>query len=298
MAALSVLVCVKNDWRILRLLESLERQTADAERYRAVVVTTGDERYGSTLGRFGFDVSVVESPRNRLPAARNRGLERVDTELVLTTDADCVAAPDLVEQVLAAFAAAGPDVVGIGGAIAKYAQDTPTRQHGITINDGQSGLQYLPASALPYITGAHAAFRTAALREIGGYDERFSCGEDVDICYRLGLNGGRLKVNPRMRVLHEDRATAWAHFRRFRWYAVDQALLFRMYRQDSAARLYVNPYPWRRVGDAVRQLGRGLPALARGDFAGPVAAGITLVEAAGVLAGDIEGSVRHRVLYI
>jgi GT2 family glycosyltransferase len=298
MAVLTVLVCVKDDWRVVRLLESLERQTADSNRYRAIVVTTGGERYGGVADLFGFDVSVVESPRNRLAVARNCGLERVDTELVLTTDADCVAAPDLVERVLAAFAGAAPDVAGIGGTIAKYAQDTPTRRHGITINDGQPGLQYLPASHLPYITGAHAAFRTAVLREVGGYDERFSCGEDVDICYRLGIAGGRLEVDPRMRVLHEDRATAWAHFRRFRWYAVDQALLFRMYRGDSAPWLYVNPYPWRRVADAFRELGRGLPALARGDFGGPVAAGITLAEAAGVLAGDIEGSVRHRVLYI
>jgi GT2 family glycosyltransferase len=298
MTALTVLVCVKDDWRVVRLLESLERQTADSDRYRAIVVKSGREGYGSVPGRFRYDVVVVESPRNRLAAARNAGLGLVDTELVLTTDADCVASPDLVEQVLAAFAAADPDVVGIGGAIAKYARDTPTRQHGITINDGQPCLQYLPASRLPYITGAHAAFRTAALRQVGGYDERFSCGEDVDICYRLGLAGGRLEVDPRMRVQHEDRATAWAHFRRFRWYAVDQALLFRMYRGDAGLRLYVNPYPWRRVADAAWELCHALPELAHGDVAGLAAAGITLVEAAGVVAGDIEGSVRHRVLYI
>lgn len=298
MAALTVLVCVKDDWRVVRLLESLERQTAASEGYRAVVVTSGWEDYGGALGGFRFEVSVVKSPRPGLPVARNRGLEQVATDLVLTTDADCVAAPDLVEETLAAFAAAAPDVVGIGGAIEKYARDTATRRHGITINDGQAGLQYLPASPLPYITGAHAAFRTEALRSVGGYDERFSCGDDVDICYRLGLAGGRLEVNPRMRVFHEDRAGVYAHFQRFRWYAVDQALLFRMYRGRSARRVHINRYPPRRVADAVGELRRGLPGIKHGDFAGVAAAGITLVEAAGVWAGDIEGSIRHRVLYL
>lgn len=298
MAALTVVVCVKDDWRVVRLLESLERQTAASDRYRAVVVTSGREDYGGALGRFSFDVSVVESPRPGLAVARNWGLEHVGTELVLTTDADCVAASDLVEQALAAFAAAGRDVVGIGGAIAKYAQDTATRRHGITINDGQGGLQYLPASPLPYITGAHAAFRTEALRDVGGYDERFSCGEDVDICYRLGRAGGRLEVNPRMRVFHEDRASIYAHFQRFRWYAVDQALLFRMYGGGSGRRVHINRYPPRRVAEALGELRRGLPAVAQGDFGGLTAAGITLAEAAGVWAGDIEGSIRHRVLYL
>jgi GT2 family glycosyltransferase len=298
MTALTVLVCVKDDWRVVRLLDSLEHQTADRTRYRAIVVRSGREDYGSVPTRFGFNVVVLDSPRPGLPMARNRGLECVETDLVLTTDADCVAAPDLVEQVLAAFAAAGPEVVGIGGAIAKYAHDTATRRHGITINDGQSRLQYLPASPLPYITGAHAAFRTEALRAVGGYDERYSCGEDVDVCYRLGIAGGLLEVNPQMIVFHEDRATAYAHFQRFRWYAADQALLYRLYRGDSRRRPYVNPYPWRRIADALGELWLGLSGLARGDLSGAAAAGITLTEAAGVLAGDIEGSVRHRVLYL
>lgn len=298
MAALTVLVCVKDDWRIMRLLQSLQRQTVPATEYRAVVVTTGRERYGDQLTSFDFSVESVESPEHRLAAARNRGLRRVETELVLTTDADCVAAPDLVEQVIASFDSAAQDVAGIGGAIGKYAADTAVRRYGITINDGQAKLQYLPASPLPYITGAHASFRTAALRDIGGYDERFSCGEDVDICYRLGLVGSRLEVNPCAKVFHEDRATLLGHFQRFRWYAVDQALLFAIYRGGAGRRAYVNPYPWRRAADALRSLADGLPAFVRGDMTEAAAAAVTLAEAAGVLAGDVEGSMRHRVLYI
>ena len=268
MAALTILVCVRDDWRVLRLLESLQRQTAPFDSFRAIVVNTGREGYGDCLHGFDFNVVTVKSDGHRLAAGRNVGLAQVETELVLTTDADCVAAPDLVAETIAAFNRADQDVAGIGGAIEKYAFDTPTRRHGITINDGQMALQYLPASPLPYITGAHAAFRSASLRAVGGYDERFWCGEDVDICYRLGIAGRSLEINPKARIMHEDRASVAEHFKRFRWYAVDQALLFKMYRGERGRRGCLNRYPWRRLGASLGHLRRGLPALMWGTALG------------------------------
>jgi GT2 family glycosyltransferase len=294
MAAISVIICVKDDWRVLRLLQSLAQQTLPADEFEAVVVTTGED-YGAHLEGFPFPVTRVGCPSPGLAAARNYGLAAARGEYFLTTDADCVAHPQLLAEILASFAAADDRTVGVGGAIRKYATDTLTRRHGITINDGQPGLSYLPASPLPYITGANAAFRTAAVRSLGGYDERFSCGEDVDVCYRLGLAGGRLGVNPLAVVFHEDRSSLWAHFKRFRWYAVDQALLFKLY---ADRRWHVNAYPWRRSADAALALLAGLPLLPARDRSGPARALVTFVEAAGVWAGDLAGSMRHRVLYI
>ena len=92
--------------------------------------------------------------------------------------------------------AAPASVVGIGGAIQKYAVDTIVRRYGITIDDGQADLNYLPALHLPYVTGANSAYRMEAVRNCGGYDEQFVCGDDVDLSYRLGLAGSTLGVEP------------------------------------------------------------------------------------------------------
>jgi glycosyltransferase involved in cell wall biosynthesis len=292
---LTVLVCVKDDWRILRLLSSLDEQESGPGRIRAVVVTTGREDYGALLGRFSIPVEVVASPEPKLALARNRGLAMVRTPLVLTTDADCVAHPGLASAVISSFDRASMTTAGIGGAIEKWSTSTPTQRHGITINDGQDGLQYLPASPRPYITGACAAFRTEALAAVGGYDEQYAVGEDVDICYRLGKAGWELKVDPSIRIRHEDRTTLGGHFRRFRWYAIDQALLFRIHAERPRGRVYVNPYPWQRMASAARLAARGV-ACADGEQL--QAAAVTSAEAAGVWAGDLIGSVRHRVLYL
>lgn len=294
---LTVVVCVKMDPRLLRLLLSLEKQSAARGSFEVVVVYTGEWTYGD-LAALDLDVRAVPSPELRLASARKRGLASVTTEFFLTTDADCVASPTLVETLLSAFAAAPTQVVGIGGRIEKLSDNTATRRYGITINDGQPSVQYLPASELPYITGAHAAFRTAAVRRIGGYDERYCVGEDVDVCYRLGLAGGLLQVSGDAVVYHEDRAGLGAHFRRFQWYAVDQALLFKRYAGRPRWLPYVNRYPWRRAASALRLLVTGLPRLLRGDTSAAQAAVVTLFEAAGVWAGDIEGSIRHRLIYL
>lgn len=293
---ISVVICVRDDWRVVRLLQSLQMQTVDPSRFEVVVVLSGGEDYGLAAWKPPFEIALVRCERLGVAPARVLGLERVRGRYFATTDADCVTDPRWLEAYLDAFSGGGDALVGVGGQIRKYALDTMVRRHGITINDGQKGLQYLPASPLPYITGANAAYRTDAVRAVGGYDASFSCGEDVDISYRLGLAGGKLEVIPDAVVWHQDRATLSAHFQR--WYAVDQALLFKRYRAGTGRTYNLNPYPWRRLGQAVGCVGRGWPRIRRGDFA-PLATACTIVaEAAGVIAGDIEGSLRHRVIYV
>jgi GT2 family glycosyltransferase len=295
---ISVMVSVRDDWRVLRLLESLRTQNLDPARFEVVLVNNGREDYGSRLEGFPFDVTTVRTGGGRLAAARSRGFEHVRGAYFATTDADCVTSPGWLAAILDSFALADAGLVGVGGAICKYATETLVQRYGITANDGQQGLQYLPASPLPYITGANAAYRTEAVREVGGYDTSYSCGEDVDISYRLGQVGGRLAVNPQAVVWHEDRRRLSEHFRRFRGYSVDQALLFKRYRGGDGRSFCFNDYPWRRLGLAAETAVRGVPNALRGDWAGPAEACATAVEALGIIAGDIEGSVRHRVIYV
>lgn len=294
----TVLVCVRNDRRVLRLLESLTRQSFDPRRLRVVVVCSGEDVYGSALERLDLNMVVVRTPDIRLPVARNIGLSHVETEYYLTTDADCIADAEWVARMVGSLESGGEPVVGVGGRIEKFATRTAVQKYGITVNDGQRSLNYLPALDLPYVTGANAGFRTHRVRSVGGYDEGFFCGEDVDLCYRLGLDGGRLVLDAAATVYHEDRERLIDHYRRFRYYAIDQALLFKKYRRWSGRRWLVDGYPVRRLRDAGRTLVRGLSGTATERRDAPKDALVTAVEAAGVLAGSIRGSLRHRVFYL
>jgi N-acetylglucosaminyl-diphospho-decaprenol L-rhamnosyltransferase len=81
--------------------------------------------------------------------------------------------------------------------------------------------------------------RRRALRAVGGFDESFHPAwfEDVDLCYRIGRNGGRILYQPNARFLHHggyslDRMSGedfLAHFHR------NQIRYFRKNLGDAAA---------------------------------------------------------------
>jgi len=294
---ISVVVCVKEDPRVGRLLEALARQTLDAAAFQVIVVSAGRERYDDACSASPLQVTYAHSPVARHPTQRNIGLRLVSTELFVSTDADCVPTERWLDDYVTAFDARPSECVGVGGRIRKLAESTLTQRHGITIDDGQRSLNYLPAMPLPYITGANAAYRTAAVRAVGGYDERFACGDDVDISYRLQIRGGSLSVIDTAAIEHEDRATLWAHFHRFRFYAVDQALLFKLYRGGVNKRACLCSYPWRRVSHSARTAKQAIrrPKTERRELLAEAL--VTLVEAAGTVVGNAQGAIRHRVVY-
>lgn len=241
-------------------------------------------------------MEVVHSRVSRHSVQRNIGLDNTTRPYFCSTDADCVAHEDWLADITAAFSARDDSVAGIGGAIAKYRVNTATQRYGITIDNGQRCLNYLPAMNLPYITGANAAYRTAQVKAVNGYDEQFLCGEDVDLSYKLGLRGGRLEVIDGATIFHEDRETLRQHFHRFRFYAVDQVLLFKKYRDCNGQRLHFNRYPWTRLLVAAKSLVKPDGETGMGERILQLAT--TGAEALGVLTGDLQGSIKHRIIYV
>src|SRR6266508_2107431 len=252
----SVVVAVRGDRRVYRLLESLLEQTAPTGTYEIVVVENGSAVLADVGALGDGTVRYLHMPQANMAAARNLGLDAAKGRYVLLTDADCIASRDWIEQLTNCLASGS------------------------------------------YVAGANAGFVTAALHEVGGFDEVFKSGNDVDICYRLGLYGYAIGLAPRAVVLHEDRATVRAHFRRFRDYAVYQVLLHAKYKRVSGRSFVVNPYPFTRVSGSLAAAPWALVRLLRGDTVPVAKLVLQLVEAVGVWWGDALGSLRFRQLYL
>ncbi|MEV4201488.1 glycosyltransferase [Micromonospora globbae] len=291
----TVVVPVKDDERIYRLADSLRHQSLPRDRYEVIVVENGSQRFGD-LAVASDVLRYLHLPKANSAAARNAGLAAARGRYLLLTDADCVADPSWIERMTAALQE-GPASV-IGGLIRPYAPKTWTQRHAITIVNGQDRLNYLPALHLPYVAGANAGFVTTRLREVGGFDEDLRSGNDVDVCYKLGLTGSSAAIVPDAVVWHEDRPTVRAHFRRFRFYATYQVLLFAKYKQHSGKRLVLDQYPFRRAAQALLDGPRAMVRLVRGDPGPASRMVLQLIEAAGVLAGEIEGAIRFRQPYL
>jgi GT2 family glycosyltransferase len=291
----SVVVAVRDDARVRRLIASLASQTTPRESYEILVVENGSVGLADTDGAYGI-TRYAHLPQANSAAARNAGLGLARGRFLLLTDADCVARPGWIEHLTARLA--GGEVAAAGGSIVKHQPQTWAQRHAITVVDGQRKLSYLPALYLPYVAGANAGFVTSALREAGGFDEELRSGNDVDVCYRLGLRGYRVGLAPDAVIEHDDRATVTAHFCRFYRYAVYQVLLYAKYKHVSGKRYVLDSYPLRRVLQAGASMPGSAARLLRGDPGSASAAVLQLIEAAGVFCGDISGAIRFRQPYL
>lgn len=289
----TVLIAVRADGRARRAVEHLLHQTMPREQYEIILVENGSNELDDLKGSA---VCYYHVPTPNLSAARNIGLEHARGRYLLTTDADCVPQPDWVERLVAELVTG--DSAAVGGAIVKYEPTTWIQRHAMTIVDGQRSVSYLPATDLPYVATANAGFVTEVVRAIGGFDPELLSGGDVDLCYRVGLAGFGIGVAPGAVVAHEDRPTLRSHYRRFQRYAVYQVLLFAKYRFLTGKRYVLDTYPVRRAWSAFRRAPSAVRGLARGD-AGPAAVAVLeIVEALGVIVGELRGAVRYRQLYI
>jgi glycosyltransferase involved in cell wall biosynthesis len=291
----SVIVAVKDDPSIYRLLESLAVQTVPLESYEVIVVENGSRHFQGIARADGPQVAYLNLVQPNMAAARNLGLRYAKGRYLLLIDADCVAAPDWVEQMIAAL---DKGYTGVGGKIKKLSANSWVQRYAITVVDGQTTLNYLPALPLPYVVGAKAGFVTQRVRDAGGFDKQFRSGNDVDLCYRLGLQGHRIGLAAEAIVSHEDRRTLGAHYRRFRNYATYQVLLFAKYKPLSGKRFVVNRNPFRRSIQAAASLPRALITLMGGDAGPLLSAWLQLVEAVAIWHGDIKGAIRYGQLYL
>lgn len=147
------------------------------------------------------NLRVIDIGRGGKADALNCGLERANGTYMCTMDADSLLAPDAVAQAILPFIEQGSDVLAVGSVIrvlnGATIVDGIVRKPGLprTISAriqiveyargfhlGRSG--WAEIGALPIISGAFAAFRTSALRAIGGFRVD-TVGEDMEVVLRL-----------------------------------------------------------------------------------------------------------------
>lgn len=180
-------------------------------------------------------VRLIQMPRNDGYAAGcNAGFDALKTNTILFINADTELQPGAVAALRECFElnsriglvaplllnpdrslqSSGYTFPGFANVICDLLP-IPNRIRGSTLNGqvdaGNLGLPY----AVDYALGAAIAVRTAALKEIGGWDENYGMySEEVDLARRLDQAGWRRLIEPKAQVVHvggastSQRATA------------------------------------------------------------------------------------------
>lgn len=179
----------------------------------------------TVLGDLRERTTTVATDGGRGPAAaRNTGLRTVTTPWVAFLDDDVQVGPHWCAQLVQDLKEASPDTAGIQGVITV---PLPGERRPTDWERGTAGL-----ARARWIT-ADMAYRTEALRQVGGFDERFprAFREDADLALRLLDTGWRIRKGRRT-TLHPVRpASRWASVRQQRGNA-DDALMRRLHGPD------------------------------------------------------------------
>jgi len=184
---------------------ALLRSLADAEGPLPEQVYVVDDRpapspalFFEGLGDFGARVCVLRGAAAGPAAARNRGWSRARSAWIAFLDDDVVVEPFWRRDLVADLAACDERYAGSQGRVS-----VPLPSHRPP-TDWERNVGGLERSR--WIT-ADCAYRRAALRGAGGFDERFprAYREDAELALRL-VNAGLAIAQGRRRVVHPVRA--------------------------------------------------------------------------------------------
>jgi cellulose synthase/poly-beta-1,6-N-acetylglucosamine synthase-like glycosyltransferase len=236
----SVVVPVYNDSRIESCISSLLMQDYPRELYEVIVVDNNSVASIKEIIQ-RFPVIYLREENQGSYFARNRGLEYASGDVAAFIDADCIADPAWLNNLVHGFK--DQQVGGIGGKILKLSPKTWVQSASEDLAEQQLSPQTLPFFSAPYIVTANAAYRMSILHVLGGFDTHFQSGGDVDLAWRVQQSGYRIETSHDAIVYHHARQSVKGYFRQYFSYAAGHTLLFKKHRHVTGRKLFVNTYP-------------------------------------------------------
>ncbi len=176
-----------------------------------------------------FDYESASTTRASIPAQRNLGVRHARGDVVVFTDSGCDPQPGWLSRLLEPIHAEGEDVC---------AGRTIGRGLDLYDADGARPQRYL--AECPTI---NLAFRRRVFDLVGGFDESFEYGSDIDFSWRLIDAGVRLRSAPDA-VVTTDWGTRRRQLRRAWLYGRARARLYRKHRARLRTCWRTDPAPF------------------------------------------------------
>lgn len=195
--------------------------------YEVILVDDGSTDDTPSIAARFPQVRYIRQENHGLSYARNVGASQATGEVVVYTDADCVADEDWLRCLMQAMRDQGVPAIG-GPNITPHSDGWSARC--VAASPGNPSHVMFDDRHAEHIPGCNMAFRRDVLTELGGFDPQFrAAGDDVDFCWRLLDHGGTIGYAPGAFVWHHRRETVTAYLKQQIGYGRAEALLHFMH---------------------------------------------------------------------
>ncbi|MBI5740229.1 MAG: glycosyltransferase [Nitrospirae bacterium] len=196
-------------------LHSLVNQSIPGDMYEVIVVDDGStDETPDIIGR--SPVKCIRQTNRGPAAARNRGAQEAQGEIILFTDADCVPQKDWLEEMVKPLKNTG--VAAVKGAYRTGQRSLTARFAQVEFEERFEMLKR--AVSIDMVDTYSAAFRKSVFLSLGGFDPSFPVAnnEDTDLSYRLSLEGHKMVFNPDAIVYHLNHPDSIKRYARLKFW--------------------------------------------------------------------------------
>lgn len=219
-------------------LRALDEQSVSRDQYEVIVVDDGSTDDTAALAR-SAGARVVQQAHQGPSAARNRGVQAAQGEIVLFVDADCEPGPEWIEQMTRPFL--DPATVGAKGVYRTRQKSLLARLVQLEFEIRYERMARLPQ--IDFVDTYSAAYRRAVFNEHGGFDCAYPVpsAEDIDLSFRIARAGHRLVFAPAGWVWHTHPTSLRYYLARKARYAYWRALLYLRYPDKIGGDAHTDP---------------------------------------------------------
>jgi cellulose synthase/poly-beta-1,6-N-acetylglucosamine synthase-like glycosyltransferase len=226
---ISVVIISKDEPSLDETLTDVTSQLASSAEYGEIVVVDASDGRLDHIRRKHEDavrwVDFQQPPgvRVSIPHQRNAGVREAKGDIIVFTDAGCRPRPGWLDRLVAPLLAGESATAGVSeGMSGQVLYELPPDQAG-------------EATYLREAPTLNFAFRRDVFDDVGGFDESFAYGSDVDFTWRLNDTGFRVRRVPDAIIQH-DYGTPERQRRRSYVYGKARC---RLYLKHRARRRYV-----------------------------------------------------------
>jgi GT2 family glycosyltransferase len=192
---ISIIIIVKNDRRIDNTLKKLFK-IPKPEKTEILVIDASEGNLDDIKNMFPSVRWIYyhnkKSKEITIPEQRNLGLKKAQGDIIAFIDADCV--PDNNWLIELAKSINNEEKIIVAGSVKSIGKKTLWDVG----QERKNSKKYLVEAG----TG-NMAFKKGIIKKVGFFDEKFSCGEDIDFSWRATDLGYKIRYNKDAIIYHD-----------------------------------------------------------------------------------------------